>query len=295
MAYSMTGFGRAEMCFGSRRYTVEIKSVNSRYCDINIRMPRLFNFAEASIRRQISTQLGRGKVDAFINFEDSDNAATEIVVNEGLAISYSEAVSRIAEISGREDELSASRLSLYTDVLTVRQKNVDEDMLADELTKTVDAALGEMLKMRQAEGQILVDDILVKIGLLEELHAKVVDRAPTVVEDYRARLSARIDEILDSEKRALYDDARLAAEVTVFADKCAIDEEIKRLSSHFAQARSILSKEKQVGKKMDFLVQEINRETNTIGSKANDIELTNAVLLMKNEIEKIREQIQNLV
>lgn len=295
MAYSMTGFGRSEKIVETRRYTAELKSVNSRYCDINIRMPRLFNFAEASIRRTISDRLSRGKVDLYISFEDLDNASAEVSVNAGLAREYSEAVKKISELTGRVDDLSASRLSSYQDVLIVRQKNVDEDTIAEELMLCLNEAIDSMLSMRKNEGDALCKDMLSKVSYLRELHKEISERAPLVVEDYRARLSARIDEILDSEKRALYDDARLAAEVAVFADKCAIDEEINRLLSHFAQAESILTSDGFIGKKMDFLVQEINREVNTIGSKANDIEITNRVLLMKNEIEKIREQIQNLV
>ncbi len=295
MAYSMTGFGRSEKIVETRRYTAELKSVNSRYCDINIRMPRLFNFAEASIRRTISDRLSRGKVDLYISFEDLDNASAEVAVNAGLAREYSEAVKKISELTGRVDDLSASRLSSYQDVLIVRQKNVDEDTIAAELMLCLNEAIDSMLSMRKNEGEVLCKDMLSKVSCLRELHKEISERAPLVVEDYRAKLSARIDEILDSEKRALYDDARLAAEVAVFADKCAIDEEINRLLSHFAQAETILSSDGFIGKKMDFLVQEINREVNTIGSKANDIEITNRVLLMKNEIEKIREQIQNLV
>lgn len=295
MAYSMTGFGRGEKIFSTRRYTVELKSVNSRYCDINIRLPRLFNFAESSIRKLITDRLVRGKVDAYIFFEDQESAAAEVVVNMGLAKAYSEAVKELAEATGRQDDLTATRLSAYQDVLTVRQADVDEEVLLKELTEVVNIAIDGMLTMRKTEGDALCEDLLAKVSFLEGVRTEIETRAPGVVDDYRVRLSERIDEILESDKRAFYDDARLAAEVAVFADKAAIDEELNRLISHFKQARTILASQGAVGKKMDFLVQEINREVNTIGSKANDIEITNRVLLMKNEIEKIREQIQNLV
>lgn len=295
MAYSMTGFGRSEKIFDTRRYTVELKSVNSRYCDINVRLPRLFNFAESAIRKLVSDTLSRGKVDIYISYEDQESASAEVVVNVGLAKAYSEAIKKLADETGRPDDLSATRLSTYQDVLTIRQANVDEDVLMKELTEVCKEALDGMLQMRKVEGDNLVADLLNKVSFLENTRNEIATRAPQVVVDYRARLSARIDEILDSEKRALYDDARLAAEVAVFADKAAIDEELSRLISHFAQAREILGSKGAVGKKMDFLVQEINREINTIGSKANDLEITNRVLLMKNEVEKIREQIQNLV
>ncbi len=295
MAYSMTGFGRSEKIFATRRYTVELKSVNSRYCDINVRLPRLFNFAESAIRKLVSDQLSRGKVDIYISYEDQESASAEVTVNIGLARAYSEAIKKLAEETGRPDDLSATRLSSYQDVLVVRQANVDEDTLMRELTEVCKEAIDGMLQMRKVEGDNLCADLLQKVSFLEATRNEIAERAPQVVADYRERLSNRIDEILDSEKRALYDDARLAAEVAVFADKAAIDEELSRLISHFAQARTILSSNGAIGKKMDFLVQEINREVNTIGSKANDLEITNRVLLMKNEIEKIREQIQNLV
>ena len=295
MAYSMTGFGRGEKIVDTRRYTVEIKSVNSRFCDINVRMPRLFNFAEASVRKKINDTLGRGKVDVFINFEDSQSAGSEVVLNEGLISAYSKAVSRTAEITGRTDDMSASRLTYFPDVISVRQNSVDEDVLGEELTECVGAALEEMLSMRKREGDNLASDITDKVCELEKMREEIAAHAPEVVADYRKRLSDRIDELLDDSKREFYDEARLAAEVAVFADKCAIDEELKRLKSHFDQAHRIMAFDGAVGKKMDFLIQEINREVNTIGSKANDIDITNRVLAMKNLIEEMREQIQNLV
>ncbi|MBR2295666.1 MAG: YicC family protein [Clostridiales bacterium] len=295
MAFSMTGFGRGEYICETRRYQVEIRSVNSRFCDINIRMPRLFNFADSKIRKMISDSLIRGKVDCFINFDDSEDSATEVFVNTGLASSYSEAVSKIAQLTGREDETTASRLAVFPDVLSVRQRDVDEDKLYGELSRALSDALEGMREMRRIEGGNLCSDLLGKVEELSKLRDEVAQRAPSVVTDYKARLSARIDEILDEDKRAFYDENRLAAEVAVFADKCAVDEELKRLLSHFGQARKNLSVDGPVGKKMDFLIQEINREINTIGSKANDLEITNRVLLMKNIVEEMREQIQNLV
>ncbi|SCW66293.1 TIGR00255 family protein [Ruminococcaceae bacterium YRB3002] len=295
MAYSMTGYGRGENIYESRRYTVEIKSVNSRYCDVNIRLPRIFNFADSAIRKTLSDRLVRGKIDMFINYEDTNSEGTEVVVNEGLTIAYSEAVKKIASITGREDDLGSSRLASYQDVIIVRQADADEDRLMEELMSTVNMAIDGMLEMRKAEGNNLAADIMGKIASLEELRNEIEKIAPSVVEDYRQRLSDRIDALLVDEKREFYDESRLAAEVAVFADKCCIDEEMKRLISHFAQAKKILSSEGTVGKKMDFLVQEINREINTTGSKANDIEITNRVLRMKNLVEEIREQIQNLV
>lgn len=294
MAYSMTGFGRGEMLFATRKYSAELKSVNSRYCDINIRMPRILNFTDNLVRKMITDRLGRGKIDVYISFDDSESASCEVVTNLALAEEYSQAIKGISEKTGRTDDLTATRLAQFQDVLSVRQKGVDEDSIASELCQTLDLAIDGMLEMRKAEAKVLCEDIFAKVDLLEGYHTTISKRAPLVVDDYRARLAQKIEDILSDEKRAFFDENRLSAEVTVFADKCAIDEELKRLSSHFMQAKKILASEGLIGKKMDFLIQEFNREVNTIGSKANDIEITNSVMLMKNEVEKIREQVQNL-
>ena len=295
MAYSMTGFGRGEKVFDTRKYSIELKSVNSRFCDISIRMPRMFNYLDGDIRRVITDRLLRGKIDVFINYEDQGEAGETVTVNAGLAKEYSEAARAIAALTGREDDFGVARLATMQDVLSVTQNELDEETATKELLETLNAAIDGMITMRKREGDNLVVSILGKVDSLESLRAEVVTRSPEVVEAYKQRLSARINEILTSDQREFYDDNRLAAEVAIFADKCAIDEEMARLSSHFSQARKILAEDGSVGKKMDFLVQEINREVNTCGSKANDIEITNRVLAMKNTVEEIREQIQNLV
>ncbi len=295
MAYSMTGFGRGEKVFDTRKYSIEIKSVNSRFCDISIRMPRMFNYLDTDIRRVITDRLIRGKIDVFVNFEDQGEAGQVVTVNAGLARGYSEAAKAISAVTGREDDMGVERIALFQDVLSVTQKEIDEEATAKELMEALNLAIDGMLEMRKREGDNLVKTILTKVSSLEILRGEVVTRSPSVVEAYKQKLAARINEILTSEQREFYDDNRLAAEVAIFADKCAIDEEMARLSSHFSQARKILAEEETVGKKMDFLVQEINREINTTGSKANDIEITSRVLTMKNLVEEIREQIQNLV
>ncbi len=295
MAYSMTGFGRGEKVFDTRKYSIEIKSVNSRFCDISIRMPRMFNYLDGDIRRVITDRLLRGKIDVFINYEDQGEAGQTVTVNAGLAKEYSEAAKAIAALTGREDDFGVARLATMQDVLSVTQNEINEDQASKELMETLNDAIDGMLAMRKREGENLVATILTKITSLEAIREEVVTRAPEVVEAYKQKLSARINDILTSDQREFYDDNRLAAEVAIFADKCAIDEEMARLSSHFSQARKILADESTVGKKMDFLVQEINREINTTGSKANDIEITSRVLTMKNLVEEIREQIQNLV
>ena len=295
MAYSMTGFGRGEKVFDTRKYSIELKSVNSRFCDISIRMPRMFNYLDGDIRRVITDRLLRGKIDVFINYEDQGEAGQTVTVNAGLAKEYAKAAKEIADLTGREDDFGVARLATMQDVLSVTQNEIDEEAAAKELIETLNLAIDGMLTMRKREGDNLVSSILGKVDSLEVLRGEVVTRSPEVVEAYKQKLSARINDILTSDQREFYDDNRLAAEVAIFADKCAIDEEMARLSSHFSQARKILAEEGSVGKKMDFLVQEINREVNTTGSKANDIEITSRVLSMKNLIEEIREQIQNLV
>ena len=308
MAYSMTGFGRGEKVFDTRKYSIEIKSVNSRFCDISIRMPRMFNYLDGDIRRAITDRLLRGKIDVFINYEDQGEAGQTVTVNAGLAKEYSEAAKAIAlakeysaaakaiaALTGREDDFGVARLATMQDVLSVTQNEINEEQAAKELMEALNLAIDGMLAMRKREGENLVATILTKVQTLEGIREEVVTRSPEVVEAYRQKLAARINEILTSDQREFYDDNRLAAEVAIFADKCAIDEEMARLSSHFSQARKILAEDGSVGKKMDFLVQEINREVNTTGSKANDIEITSRVLSMKNLVEEIREQIQNLV
>ena len=291
----MTGFGRAEKIFATRKYSVELKSVNSRYCDLNIRMPRILNFADTAVRKQITDALIRGKVDVFINYQDTSSECETITINEGLAKAYSDAAANIAAITGREDDLGVSRLASYPDVLQVSQTAVDEEVMGRELADTVAEALAGMNAMRKREGDALASNILTKISTLAGIRDEIEERSPAVIDGYRARLSARVDELLTSEQKEFYDEGRLAAEVALFADKCAVDEELTRLKSHFAQADKILAGDGACGKQMDFLVQEINREVNTCGSKANDIEITNRVLAMKNTVEEIREQIQNLV
>ena len=295
MAHSMTGFGRCEKIFGTRRYSVEIKSVNNRFCDISIRMPKLFNFADARVRKLVSDVLVRGKIDIFVSYEDTSDDSTEVLINDGLVKAYSDAVTKISELTGRSNEINAARIAMFPDVFVTKQVVINEDNIYNELEATIRAALDEMQGMRSNEGAHLVSDIIDKINSLEKIRDEISDRAPKVVEEYKERLASRVEELLADNTQAFYDEARVTAEVAVFADKCAIDEELKRLSSHFSQAKRILAVDDSVGKKMDFLIQEINRETNTIGSKANDLEITNRVILMKNVIEQMREQIQNLV
>ena len=294
MAFSMTGYGRGEATYTTRRYLVEIKSVNNRFCDVQIRMPRGYVALENKIREKITEKLLRGKIDCFITIEDVGDGNQTVELNEGLAKAYSAAIERVAEITGRADETEAYEISRFPDVMVVRAGNLTPEEAGEELFPVLDDAIADMLRMREIEGGKLVADLNEKIDHFESMHAAVMLRAPLVPKEYKERLMARIEELLDEKANLVYDENRREAEVAIFADKCAIDEELTRLSSHMAQLREAFRAKGSIGKRLDFILQEMNREVNTIGSKANDLTITNYVLDMKTELEKIREQIQNL-
>lgn len=295
MAISMTGYGRAEAVYATRRYLVEIKSVNNRFCDISVRMPRGYISLENKIREKISDRLLRGKIDVFVTIEDVGDGNQTVELNEGLAKAYSEAIKKISDLTGRTDDSDAYQIARFPDVLVARATNLTPEEAGAELLPVLDAAIEDMIRMREIEGEKLATDLQDKVDAFERFHAAILARAPLVPKEYRERLMARIAELLDDKANLVYDEARREAEVAVFADKCAIDEELTRLSSHMAQLRETLAAKGSIGKRLDFILQEMNREVNTIGSKANDLTITNYVLDMKTELEKIREQIQNLV
>lgn len=294
MAFSMTGYGRAEATYVTRRYLVEIKSVNNRFCDISVRMPRGYSVLENKIREKITERLIRGKIDVFVTIEDVGDGNSTVELNTGLAKAFSDAVKQVAELTGRVDSSDAYQIARCPDVLVARANSLTPEEAGAELLPVLDLAIDDILKMRKVEGEKLVNDLLEKVKSFESMHAAVKLRAPLVPEEYRERLMARIQDLLDDKANLVYDETRREAEVAVFADKCAIDEELTRLSSHMNQLRETLSGNGSIGKRLDFILQEMNREVNTIGSKANDITITNYVLDMKTELEKIREQIQNL-
>lgn len=295
MAISMTGYGRAEAVYATRRYLVEIKSVNNRFCDISVRMPRGYISLENKIREKISDRLLRGKIDVFVTIEDVGDGNQTVELNEGLAKAYSDAVKKVAELTGRDDDADAFQIARFPDVLVARANSLTPEEAGAELLPVLDGAIDDMVRMREIEGEKLVDDLQTKVDAFERYHAAILLRAPLVPQEYRERLMARMEELLDDKANLVYDEARREAEVAVFADKCAIDEELTRLSSHMTQLRETLRAKGSIGKRLDFILQEMNREVNTIGSKANDLTITNHVLDMKTELEKIREQIQNLV
>ena len=294
MADSMTGYGRSLILSDSRRYLVEIKSINNRFCDVQIRMPRALMSLEPSIRERISDVLLRGKIDVFITIEDQASGNTEVVPDLALAGMYSRAITEIAQLTGREDAAGAEIIARFPDVLLTRAVEMTPDSVEKPLFEAVDGALTVISAMRRKEGEKLLSDILTKVSLIESRRELLLERAPLVPAEYRARLTARMEELLSGISGVSYDESRKEAEVAIFADKCAIDEELVRLESHMVQLRETLASDGSIGKKLDFILQEVNREVNTIGSKANDITVTNLVLEMKTELEKIREQIQNL-
>lgn len=294
MAESMTGYGRADCIFDSRRYLIEIKSINNRFCDVQVRMPRALLSLEPQIRELVTSCLMRGKIDVYITIEEQGAGGTRIKTNLALAGAYSQALTDIAASTGRMDTAGADFIAKLPDVLVTEPVEWTPDAVRDSLVSALDLALTEISEMRQIEGSKLLKDILSKTAGLESMREQLVLRAPMVPVEYRARLQARMDELLADTSGIVFDEGRREAEVAIFADKCAIDEELVRLESHFVQLRNTLVSQGSIGKKLDFILQEINREINTIGSKANDITTTNLVLDMKTDLEKIREQIQNL-
>lgn len=294
MAYSMTGFGRGEASLDEQKITIEIKSVNNRFCDIQIRQPRLLAALESRIREATGKCLSRGKIDLFINYEDKRADSIKVLADINLAEAYVTAFREIADSTSIPEGLNAALIGRMNDVMHVESARIDEESVWQLLDLALNQALANLLSMRRQEGQKLVDDILLKLEQLEKMLEQIALRAPTVPVEYRAKLKQRLQDLLEDQAGAFFDEQRMAAEIAVFADKCAIDEELVRLGSHFVQMKQMLEETEPIGKKLDFLMQEINREVNTIGSKANDLQLTRLVVNMKSELEKIREQVQNL-
>ena len=288
---SMTGYGSAKGSVEGQEITVELKSVNNRYLDCSVRLPRNFLFAEDTIKQAVSAGVSRGKVDVFVSAQASQDSGTVVSVNEELARGYRDAVARIAETLGLESGLNAFSLARFPDVLTVERRELDKDKAAAALSKITAKAVEEFNAMREREGERLRRDMLGKLETIEGLVSVVEERSPQTVKEYRERLEARLRDILAD--RSL-DEQRVITEAAIFADRTAVDEETVRLRSHIAQFRTMLEEGSPIGRKMDFLVQEFNRESNTIGSKCSDASLAKVVVDLKSEIEKIREQLQNV-
>lgn len=288
----MTGYGRGENVKDGRKFTVEIRSVNHRYNDITIKMPRAMNYIEDIVKKKLTQQISRGKTDVYIFFETLSKDDINISLNEALVDAYIEKLSYIKQKYDLKDDISLSLLMGIDDIVTVEKNIIDKDIIIETLMPAVDTALTEFIKLRQTEGMALKKDIIVKLENMINLVNQIKDRSPKVVIEYRDKLQARLNELLTGNNQI--DELRLITEITIFADRCSVDEEITRLLSHINQVKSILDEQEAVGRKLDFLVQEMNREANTIGSKSNDIEITQITVDLKSEIEKIREQIQNI-
>ncbi len=292
MIKSMTGFGRNEYAVGGREYTVEVKTINHRYLDFNIRLPRQFSFFEDYIRKIVPKYISRGKVDVNIQFSSFGDELKSIKFDENLISLYLNEAKVIEEKFGIKNDLSFCRVMQLPDVVKV-DDDKDEEQLINELSEALAGALEKLKNMREVEGNNLYKDLTAKTANLLTILSKIEEKSKLVVVEYKTKLKERVDELLKDVNTQL-DDTRLATEVAIFADKASIDEEIVRFKSHIKQFNHTLELDEPVGKKLDFIVQELNRETNTIGSKANDLDISSSVIELKNEIEKIREQIQNI-
>lgn len=292
MLKSMTGYGKGEASSSGFRIKAELKSVNHRYLDITVKLPRYLIYLEESIKKLIKEKLGRGKVDVFINLDFESISSLEVKVDIPLAMNFKNALSDLRDQLQIEDSIRLSNILSIPDVIRTEKKDLDEASVWETLRSAIDSALSQLVVMRESEGQQLKLDMLEKLGTIEEIVSEVKIRSPLVVEEYRKKLNERIAALL--EEPAIIDQGRLAMEVAVYADKSSIDEELTRMNSHIAQFRSIIEEDGAIGRKLDFLIQEFNREVNTIGSKSSDSIIVNKVVDLKSEIEKIREQVQNI-
>lgn len=289
---SMTGYGMGEFSNEHYKFKVEIKSVNHRYSDITVKLPRHINYLEEIIKRNVKEKISRGKVDVYINLEYINESAVDVKIDVPLAKSYKEALTNLLVELNMDDSIRLHNILGIPDVVRTERKEIDQDMIWEILSKALFSALDNIMIMKEAEGRALKTDILNKVDNIEGFVNKIEERAPFVVLDYKLKLKERIKNLL--EDNIVLDEDRFSNEVAFFADKSSIDEEIVRIYSHIKQFRSIMEEDDSVGRKLDFLIQEFNRETNTIGSKANDITISKYVVELKAELEKIREQIQNI-
>lgn len=291
MIKSMTGFGRCEVQKDSRKFTVELKSVNHRYLDVNIRMPKKLNFFETAIRTLLKSYANRGKVDIFITYEDLSQTQVSVKYNAALAAEYMKYLKQMEEEFGLENDVRVSTLSRYPEVFTMEEQSEDEEELWNGLKEALEGAFTQFVETRKTEGENLKKDIISKLDLLSEQIGFIEERSPQIVVEYRAKLEDKMKELLADTQ---IEESRIASEVILFADKICTDEEVVRLKSHISHMRNTLEEKDEIGRKLDFIAQEMNREANTILSKANDIEVSDRAISLKTEIEKIREQIQNI-
>ena len=291
MIKSMTGYGRAREMLNKRDITVEVRSVNNRYLDCTVKMPRMYSFAEDAVKQHVQKAISRGKVDVFITVDASAADVAKVTVNRELAAQYASALNELAEVCGTESHMTPEQLSRFPDVLTVTKADEDLETVSADLCAVLDEALAAYNTMRAVEGAKLAEDIAGRLSNIENYTSQVEERSPQTVAEYRAKLTARMQEVLQS---TTIDEQRILTEAAIYADKVAVDEETVRLRSHVAQLRTMLTSDEPMGRKMDFLIQEVNRESNTIGSKCNDVAIAQVVVNLKAEVEKMREQVQNI-
>lgn len=292
MIKSMTGYGKAVLNVENREYQVEIKSVNHRYLDINIKMPKTLSYLEEDVKKQISEKVKRGKIDVFITFENNSKEGTNIKINKEIAKIY---IDRLKELASEEkilDNIEVIDIAKFPDVLTIKIDEEDEK-IKNDIIQVTKQATDKIIEMRSIEGNKIAQDLLCRVEKIENKIEEIYQKSTGLIEEYIVKLEKRIKEILKSEE---VDKSRLAQEVVIYADKCSIEEEITRLKSHIYQFKELIetTENETIGKKLDFIIQEMNRETNTIGSKANNLEITNGVIDIKTELEDIREQVQNI-
>lgn len=290
MIKSMTGYGKSSLSINSREYQVEIKTVNHKYIDVNIKMPRIISYLEEDIRKLVVSKIKRGKVDIQISFENYSKDGNEVKINTELAQIYIQSLRKLAEAENLSSNIEVTEITKLPDVLTIKS-NLDENETKEELLQVVNEAIDKLIQMRKIEGEKISKDILDKIARIEQKNEEIFSLSTGLIEEYVVKLEARVKELLKTEE---LDKSRLMQEVVIYADKCSVEEEVTRLRSHIYQLRYLINSEEPIGKKMDFLIQEMNRETNTIGSKANNLEITNTVVDIKTILEDIREQIQNI-
>ena len=290
MIKSMTGYGKSTLNVNSREYQVEIRTVNHKYTDISIKMPKIMSYLEDNIRKEINSQLKRGKIDISISFENYAQETNNVRINTELAKLYIKELRKLAEEENISANIDVTEISKFPDVLKIKC-DFDENLIKEEISEVLRDALNQVIKMRENEGTQIAEDILTKISQIESKTEEIFELSTGLIDEYVVQLEARVKELLKTDE---LDKSRLMQEVVIYADKCSVEEEITRMRSHILQLRDLLKVNEPVGKKMDFLIQEMNRETNTIGSKANNLEITNRVVDIKTILEDIREQIQNI-
>jgi len=292
MIRSMTGYGKQNLSIEGREYQIEIKSVNHRYLDINVKIPKAISYLEETIKKEISNKIKRGKIDVFVSFENNSEEGRKIEINKQLAKLYIEQLKELAQEEKIESNIEVMDIAKIPDVLTIK---VDEEnsKIKDEIKQVTQGAVTRILEMKNIEGEKISQDLLQRIRNIQSKIVEISAKSTGLIEEYVVKLEKRVKELLKNDE---VDKSRLAQEVVIYADKCSIEEEITRLKSHIFQFENLISNNQDgaIGKKLDFIIQEMNRETNTIGSKANNLEITNGVIDIKTEIEDIREQVQNI-